>query len=123
MAGSLHQRQPLVRDPLSARSGHSEGHRERRPHAGDRAATRRQAGQARLAAVGRRSEYGSRSLPFAQHRRRIEPSGAADWDPRGEDAHRDEHRCRAGERHRVARLQIEQQSLHESCRPEPARQS
>jgi sugar phosphate isomerase/epimerase len=38
-----------------------------------------------------------------QHRRRIEPCGATGWHPRGEDAHGNQHRSRAGERHRVAR--------------------
>ena len=40
------------------------------------------------------------------------------WQPRGQDAHRDEHGSRPGERHRIARFQLKQQRLHEARRPE-----
>ena len=57
------------------------------------------------------------TLSFAQHRRRIEPCGATGWHPGGQDAHGNEHHCRAGKRQRVACPQVEQQRLHETRPP------
>jgi hypothetical protein len=62
-------------------------------------------------------------LPFAEDRRRIEPCRATGWHPRGHHAHGCEHGNRAGERHRITCLQLKQQRLYESRRPDTAREA
>jgi hypothetical protein len=80
---------------------------------------------ARLLRTGSRHEARVKpgTLSFPQHGRGVEPRGASCRDQPGQHANGNQHRGGAGERRRIAHLDLEEQRRDEPCSPPAASQA